>query len=42
MQSSQSGRMLKQLILGKGHQPNAERIKIQKELFGFHKVGGDI
>ncbi len=32
------GRMLKQLILGKGHQPSAERIRVQKEVFGFQKV----
>ena len=29
--------MLK-FIWGKGHQPTAERIKLQKELFGFSKV----
>ena len=32
------GRMLKQLILGKGHQPSADRIRMQKELFGFQQV----
>ena len=29
--------MLK-FIWGKGHQPTAERVKLQKELFGFSKV----
>ena len=29
--------MLK-FIWGKGHQPTAERLKLQKELFGFSKV----
>jgi hypothetical protein len=29
--------MLK-FIWGKGHQPTPERLKIQKELFGFNKV----
>ena len=37
MQSSSSSRMLK-FIWGKGHAPNAERLKVQKELFGFQKV----
>merc|ERR1711868_292513 len=24
--------------MGKGHQPSAERLKVQKELFGFNRV----
>ena len=30
-------KMLK-FIMGKGHQPSAERLKVQKELFGFNRV----
>lgn len=30
-------KMLK-FIMGKGHQPTAERLKVQKELFGFNRV----
>ena len=30
-------KMLK-FIMGKGHQPSAERLKVQKELFGFTRV----
>ncbi len=30
-------KMLK-FIMGKGHQPSAERLKVQKELFGFSRV----
>lgn len=30
-------KMLK-FIMGKGHQPSADRLKVQKELFGFSRV----
>jgi hypothetical protein len=30
-------KMLK-FIMGKGHQHTAERLKVQKELFGFNRV----
>ena len=27
-----------EFIMGKGRQPTAERLKVQKELFGFNRV----
>ncbi|XP_059094982.1 lethal(2) giant larvae protein-like isoform X2 [Tigriopus californicus] len=36
MSNLHNHRMLK-FIWSKGHQPNAERLRIQKDLFGFHK-----
>jgi hypothetical protein len=37
LRSTDRSAMLK-FIWGKGHQPTPERLKIQKELFGFNKV----